>query len=168
VVLEGIDDDVPGVRWVDRDQCLPDCEGRAGVCKPDLDNRLDPLRDQQISKQIAVPLWHRDRLEVPLVISCPRRTVLSKSAAYLANSCPGFVHLHPDSLDQLLCRAGRAPSALFRRAGLVDLDGPESLGEIEGIDLTLNFLRTKREEAERLSRRPVIQLSQPRARGDGG
>jgi len=34
----------------------------------DLDDRLDPLGDQQVSKQIAVPLRHRDRLEVPLVI----------------------------------------------------------------------------------------------------
>ncbi|MEU9505353.1 recombinase [Micromonospora sp. NPDC048170] len=42
------------------------------------------------------------------------------------------------------------------------------LGEIEGIDLTLTFLRAKREEAERLSRRPVIQLGTPRSRGDSG
>ncbi|NBE83390.1 tyrosine-type recombinase/integrase [Micromonospora rubida] len=41
------------------------------------------------------------------------------------------------------------------------------LGEIEGIDLTLTYLRAKREEAERLTRRPIIQLSPPRARGDG-
>lgn len=31
------DNDVAGVRPVDRDQRLPDCEGRTGVCKPDLD-----------------------------------------------------------------------------------------------------------------------------------
>ncbi len=29
-------------------------------------------------------------------------------------------------------------------------------GEIEGLDLTLTFLRTKREEAQRLTRRPLI------------
>lgn len=34
-------------------------------------------------------------------------------------------------------------------------------GEIEGLDLTLNFLRTKREEAHRLARRPLIQLGIP-------
>ncbi len=42
------------------------------------------------------------------------------------------------------------------------------LGEIEGIDLTLTYLRDKRDEAERLSRRPLIQLGLPRARGDSG
>ena len=41
------------------------------------------------------------------------------------------------------------------------------LGEIEGIDLTLTFLRIKR-RAERLSSRPLIQLGIPRAREDGG
>jgi hypothetical protein len=39
------------------------------------------------------------------------------------------------------------------------------LGEIEGIDLTLNFLRTKREQAQRLSNRPLIQLGMPPTRG---
>ena len=34
-------------------------------------------------------------------------------------------------------------------------------GEIEGLDLTLKFLRTKREEAHRLARRPLIQLGIP-------
>ena len=40
-------------------------------------------------------------------------------------------------------------------------------GEIEGLDLTLTFLRTKREEAQHLARRPLVQLGIPRARGDG-
>lgn len=39
-------------------------------------------------------------------------------------------------------------------------------GEIEGLDLTLNFLRTKREEAHRLAGRPLIQLGIPKPRGD--
>lgn len=41
-------------------------------------------------------------------------------------------------------------------------------GEIEGLapDLTLTFLRTKREEAQRLARRPLIQLGIPQSRGD--
>lgn len=42
------------------------------------------------------------------------------------------------------------------------------LGEIEGIDLTLTYLRAKRDEAQRLSHRPLIRLGLPRARGDGG
>jgi len=32
------------------------------------------------------------------------------------------------------------------------------LGEIEGIDLTLTFLRAKREQAQRLSHRPLLQI----------
>jgi hypothetical protein len=44
---------------------------------------------------------------------------LRKSAAYLPNSCPAFIHLHHASLDQLHCRAGNAPSGSFstRRIG---------------------------------------------------
>lgn len=68
------------------------------------------LGDQQVSKQIAVPLRQRDRLEVPLVRSCPWRAVLHQSAANLPNSRPAFIHLHHASLDQLHCRAGSAPS----------------------------------------------------------
>jgi hypothetical protein len=37
-------------------------------------------------------------------------------------------------------------------------------GEIEAIDLTLNFLRVKREEAHRVARRPIINLGLPSAR----
>jgi hypothetical protein len=32
------------------------------------------------------------------------------------------------------------------------------LGEIEGIDLTLSFLRAKRDQARRLSQRPLLQI----------
>jgi hypothetical protein len=32
------------------------------------------------------------------------------------------------------------------------------LGEIEGIDLTLTFLNVKREQAQRLSQRPLLQI----------
>jgi hypothetical protein len=39
-------------------------------------------------------------------------------------------------------------------------------GEIEGIDLTLTFLRNKRDEAVRLSRRPIVQLGIPRLKAD--
>ena len=42
------------------------------------------------------------------------------------------------------------------------------LGEIEGIDLTLTYLRTKRHEAQRLTHRPPVQLGIPQARGDDG
>ncbi|MER7468528.1 recombinase [Streptomyces sp. NPDC097981] len=38
------------------------------------------------------------------------------------------------------------------------------IGEIEGIDLTLTFLRGKRDEASRRSRRPVVDLGLPRPR----
>lgn len=38
------------------------------------------------------------------------------------------------------------------------------VGEIEGIDLTLTFLRGKRDEAGRRTRRPVVDLGIPRPR----
>lgn len=38
------------------------------------------------------------------------------------------------------------------------------LGEIDGIDLTLTFLRTKQAEASRLTRRPPVELGLPRHR----
>jgi hypothetical protein len=34
-------------------------------------------------------------------------------------------------------------------------------GEIEGIDLTLSFLRAKREETQRRLRRPTVHLGMP-------
>ena len=40
------------------------------------------------------------------------------------------------------------------------------LGEIEGIDLTLRFLRDKRNEATRLAQNPTVTLGIP-ARGSG-
>jgi hypothetical protein len=41
-------------------------------------------------------------------------------------------------------------------------------GEIEGIDLTLNFLNSKREEALRLGRRQVVDIGTPKRRRDKG
>ncbi|MFD8429584.1 recombinase [Streptomyces coelicoflavus] len=38
------------------------------------------------------------------------------------------------------------------------------LGEAEGINLTLTFLRAKREETQRRARRPAVDLGIPRAR----
>ncbi|MFJ6752775.1 recombinase [Streptomyces sp. NPDC091266] len=40
------------------------------------------------------------------------------------------------------------------------------LGEIEGIDLTLTFLRTKQAEAVRSRRRSAVDLGLPRPRTD--
>lgn len=41
------------------------------------------------------------------------------------------------------------------------------LGEVEGIKLTLTFLRAKREETQRRARRPAVDLGIPRARSAG-
>jgi len=43
-------------------------------------------------------------------------------------------------------------------------EGEGWIGEIEGIDLTLTFLRGKRDEASRRGRRPVVDLGLPRPR----
>ncbi|MEU2248976.1 recombinase [Streptomyces sp. NPDC019224] len=43
------------------------------------------------------------------------------------------------------------------------------LGEVEGINLTLTFLRAKRDETQRRTRRPAVDLGipQPRPRATG-
>ncbi|WP_405113203.1 recombinase [Micromonospora sp. NBC_01405] len=55
--------------------------------------------------------------------------------------------------DDLIARRQHAESENWR-------------GEIEGLDLPLTFLRTKRQEAQRLARRPLVQLGIPQPRGD--
>src|SRR5215831_4021953 len=86
------------MRRVDGNQCLPDRESRAGICEPDLHNRLGTLRDQQVAKQIAVAFRHRDRLEVPLAVSSPRRPLTHELMAYLPDPRPAFVRLHHASV----------------------------------------------------------------------
>jgi hypothetical protein len=68
-----------------------------------------------------------------------------------------MLHINPKMLDRLetglLARLQRAQEENW-------------LGEVEGINLTLTFLRAKREEVQRRARRPAVDLGIPKARTD--
>jgi hypothetical protein len=96
---------------------------------------------------------HFDKRKVELG-SCARPYGTPCQHEHACIRCP-MLRINPkmlarlDELEQdLLARRQRAETEHW-------------LGEIEGIDLTLTFLRTKREEAQRLASRPLIQLGPP-------
>ncbi|WNI33324.1 recombinase [Streptomyces sp. ITFR-6] len=69
-----------------------------------------------------------------------------------------MLHINPKMLDRLeeleadlLVRLRRAEEEHW-------------LGEVEGINLTLTFLRSKREETQRRTRRPAVDLGIPTPR----
>ncbi|WP_051752103.1 hypothetical protein [Streptosporangium amethystogenes] len=59
----------------------------------------------------------------------------------------------------MLDRLNEIETDLLARRERADAEG--WIGETEGIDLTLTFLRTKRDEAERQARRSVVSLGIP-------
>ncbi len=71
-----------------------------------------------------------------------------------------MLKINPTMLDRL---AELEHDLLGRRARA---EAERWLGEIDGIDLTLTFLRSKREDAERATRRPRVELGLPTVRGD--
>jgi site-specific recombinase XerD len=102
---------------------------------------------------------HLDKRKVELG-SCSRPYGTPCQHEHACIRCP-MLHINPkminrlDELEQdLLARRQHAERENWR-------------GEIEGIDVTLTFLRAKRDEAQRLTSRPLVQLGIPRARGDG-
>src|SRR6266511_175255 len=88
-----------------------------------LDNGLDALGDQQVAEQVTVAFRHGDRMEVPLAVARPERTLPHEPVAYGTDSPPTFVRLRDASVgwphyrEQVLfvslhCdlwEAGRAP-----------------------------------------------------------
>jgi site-specific recombinase XerC len=101
---------------------------------------------------------HFDKRRVELG-SCARPYGTPCQHEHACIRCP-MLHVNPkmigrlDELEHdLIARRQRAENENWR-------------GEIEGLDLTLTFLRTKREEAQRLARRPLVQLGIPQPRGD--
>ncbi|MDG9702565.1 hypothetical protein [Streptomyces sp. DH37] len=74
--------------------------------------------------------------------------------------CP-MLHINPKMLDRL----EELETDLLTR--LQRAQDENWLGEVEGINLTLTFLRTKREETQRRARRPAVDLGIPRARSAG-
>ncbi|WP_406319984.1 hypothetical protein OHA77_12570 [Streptosporangium sp. NBC_01639] len=73
--------------------------------------------------------------------------------------CP-MLNVNPKMLDRL----NEIEADLLVRRERAEAEG--WIGEIEGIDLTLTFLRSKRDEAQRLARRMTVDLGIPTARPD--
>ncbi|MCX5124343.1 site-specific integrase [Streptomyces sp. NBC_00347] len=71
--------------------------------------------------------------------------------------CP-MLQINP----KMLPRLAELEKDLLRRRKKAEEE--QWLGEIDGIDLTLTFLRTKQAEAARLTHRPVVELGLPRPR----
>ncbi|GGK28234.1 hypothetical protein GCM10011583_70280 [Streptomyces camponoticapitis] len=69
-----------------------------------------------------------------------------------------MLHVNPKMLPRLI----ELEEDLLGRRARAESEG--WIGEIEGIDLTLTFLRTKREESQRRAQRPAVDLGIPKTR----
>ncbi|MGY0065838.1 recombinase [Streptomyces sp. QTS137] len=69
-----------------------------------------------------------------------------------------MLHVNP----KMLPRLAELETDLLARRARAEIEG--WVGEVEGIDLTLTFLRTKRDETQRRAQRPPVHLgtSKPR------
>lgn len=63
---------------------------------------------------------------------------------------------------KMIGRLGELETDLLTRKARAEDEG--WVGEIEGIDLTLRYLDDKRQQANRLNRRPLINLGTPALR----
>ncbi|MGC9443002.1 hypothetical protein [Streptomyces sp. WG5] len=68
--------------------------------------------------------------------------------------CP-MPHVNP----KMLARLTELETDLLDRRGRAETEG--WVGEVEGIDLTLTFLRAKRNETQRRAHRPAVHLGIP-------
>ncbi|MEU7863929.1 tyrosine-type recombinase/integrase [Nonomuraea sp. NPDC049141] len=96
---------------------------------------------------------HFDKRKVELG-SCGRPYGTPCQHEHACIRCP-MLNVNPKMLDRL----NEIETDLLARRERADAEG--WIGEIEGIDLTLTFLRTKRDEAERQTRRSVVSLGIP-------
>ncbi|MFF7408946.1 recombinase [Streptomyces lydicus] len=69
-----------------------------------------------------------------------------------------MLHVNP----KMLARLAELEADLLDRRARAETEG--WVGEIEGIDLTLTFLRAKRDEAQRRTQRPPVDLGTPTPR----
>lgn len=99
---------------------------------------------------------HFDRRKVELG-SCGRPYGSPCQHEHACIRCP-MLHVNPKMLDRL----GELEDDLVARRARAEAEG--WVGEIEGIDLTLTFLRTKRNETDRRIRRPAVGLGIPAIR----
>jgi hypothetical protein len=112
-------------------------------------------------RPVTDPEWsefeeHFDKRKVELG-ACARPYGTPCQHEHACVRCP-MLQVSPKMLDRL----GELEQDLLTRRARAEAE--QWLGEIEGIDLTLTFLRGKREEAQRAARRPAISLGMPRVR----
>ncbi|WP_333762876.1 recombinase [Streptomyces sp. IBSBF 2390] len=69
-----------------------------------------------------------------------------------------MLHVNPKMLPRLV----ELEADLLDRRTRAEAEG--WVGETEGIDLTLTFLRAKRDETQRMARRPAVDLGIPTPR----
>ncbi|MGW9299511.1 tyrosine-type recombinase/integrase [Streptomyces cyaneofuscatus] len=96
---------------------------------------------------------HFDRRKVELG-SCGRPYGTPCQHEHACVRCP-MLHVNP----KMLPRLAELEADLLDRRDRAEAEG--WIGEIEGIDLTLTFLRAKRDEAQRRAQRPAVHLGIP-------
>ncbi|WP_316959576.1 site-specific integrase [Streptomyces sp. TRM68367] len=99
---------------------------------------------------------HFDRRKVELG-SCGRPYGTPCQHEHACIRCP-MLHINP----KMLPRLAELEADLLARRARAEAEG--WVGEIEGLDLTLSFLRSKQQETQRRAQRPTVELGIPRPR----
>jgi integrase len=124
--------------------------GRRRALRPADEYRL--VTDQEWSEFEE----HFDKRKVELG-SCARPYGTPCQHEHACIRCP-MLHVNP----KMLARIDELEADLLARRERALAE--QWAGEIDGIDLTLSFLRAKRDEAQRLARRPTVDLGIPAPR----
>jgi hypothetical protein len=116
------------------------------------------LRPAEEYRPLAAGEWdefdeHFDKRKVELG-SCGRPYGTPCQHEHACIRCP-MLHVNP----KMLARLDELETDLLARRERAETEG--WAGEIEGIDLTLTFLRTKRDDAQRRAQRPIVELGIP-------
>ncbi|MFD7443338.1 tyrosine-type recombinase/integrase [Streptomyces sp. NPDC059909] len=127
-------------------------------------NHRRSLRPQGEYGQVTPEEWaefeeHFDKRKVELG-NCARPYGTPCQHEHACIRCP-MLQVNPKMLSRL---AELEKDLLVRRKRAEE---EQWLGEIDGIDMTLTFLRAKQAEAARLTRRPAVDLGLPRPRSEG-
>ncbi|GAA2267225.1 site-specific integrase [Kitasatospora cystarginea] len=103
---------------------------------------------------------HFDKRKVELG-SCARPYGTPCQHEHACIRCP-MLHVNP----KMLGRLDELEDDLVARRARAETEG--WTGEVEGLDLTLSFLRAKKEETKRWTKRPTVDLGIPRPRSASG
>ncbi|MEY9965937.1 site-specific recombinase XerD [Streptacidiphilus sp. MAP12-16] len=123
--------------------------------------RRRTMRPQEEYRPVTDTEWqefeeHFDKRKLELG-NCGRPYATPCSHEHACIRCP-MLHVDPKMLDRL----AEIETDLLTRRERAESEG--WLGEIEGVDLTLSFLKSKRAEALRLSRATAVDLGMPAPR----